>query len=131
MIVKMTNIKFKKFLKWIDYRVNDSAPFQWKCFGENAMFFNHISDDKQASICAIVDLKDQTVYEVNVTRSDPEMTYVAFRWFHPDYKKAYFKEAKKRGVSAKQAWDAVDFTDTADVSVIKGIIKTLMKEPQK
>ena len=68
MTVKMTNIKFKKFLKWIDYRVNDSAPFQWKCFGENALFFNHISDDKQVSICAIVDLKDQTVYEVNVTR---------------------------------------------------------------
>jgi hypothetical protein len=91
------------------------------------MFFNHESNDLQIAISAIVDLETQIVYCVDITRSDSLKPDIAVRWFHPDYEKAYYKEAKKRKICGKESWDGGEYIDTKDEKTIKSLIKNLMK----
>ena len=113
---------FKKYLKSINYRITDSTPFLWKCYGNTAHIFSFDCEDFSASI--VIDMKDQTVYEMEIFTNTSDL-----RWINPDYKKAYKKEAKKRKVKWNQAWDDVEFQEVDDPKVIlKEIKKYVDKE---
>lgn len=115
----MKNNLFKKYLKAINYRITESSPFQWNCYGENAHFFT--CDYDKITLSAIVDLKNQTVYEMELMTETSDT-----RWIHPDYKKSYQKEAKSRGIKWNQAWDDVDFQEVDDVNkLLKKMKKTV------
>lgn len=99
----------KEWMELVDYRMTEGDSYLWKCFGNKAFSLSAWNGDHNGwSFNMVFDTGTQTVYTVEVC------DYVrdrAYRMINPHFKAAHDQEAQHRGVSARQAWDDVNFVD--------------------
>jgi hypothetical protein len=100
-------ITVQDFTEAVDFQITGGSEYCWECFGPDARYLDsEHSKEFQASV--VFGGPERTVFVCEL------FDYVntrAYRWINPEYREAHEKEAKKRKVNAKTAWDGVDFTD--------------------
>jgi len=102
-------ITLKQWMETVNYRVTEGSAYGWKSFGPDAYMLDSWNGDQDGhSFTIIFDTKTQVVYEV---QAHDYVHNRAYRVINPDYAKANKKEAKRRNVSRKEAWDDVDYVD--------------------
>lgn len=82
----------EQFIKIANYHIVGGDKFLWDCYGTNARFLDFYDDD-DLHFSVIFDVETQRVYQVRVGNGTYD--YVLF---DPEYKSAYFAEAKARSV---------------------------------
>ena len=102
-------ISLKQFMETVGYRITEGGEYGWQCYGPNAYHLDSWNGEQDGhSFCIVFDTKTQEVYEV---QAHDYANNRAYRLINPDYVKANKKEAKRRGVSRREAWDDVDYVD--------------------
>jgi hypothetical protein len=102
-------ITLKEWMEIVDYRITEGSNYCWECYGPNAYMLDSWNGDQDGhSFTIIFDTKDQTVYEV---QAHDYVHNRAYRMVNEDFQKKMKKEAKRRDVSKKEAWDNVDYID--------------------
>ena len=93
------------------YKITEGADYCWECYGPNAYILDSWNSEQDGySFTIIFDTKDQTVYEV---QAHDYVNNRAYRMINEDFLKKMKKEAKRRNVSKKEAWDDVEYVDLA------------------
>ncbi len=102
-------ITLKEWMEIVNYRITEGSNYCWQCYGPNAYMLDSWNGDQNGhSFTIIFDTQDQTVYEVQAH------DYVhdrAQRMINKEFEKKMRKEAKRRDVSKKEAWEDVDYVD--------------------
>ena len=107
------NIMIKQFMETVNYRITVGSDYGWQCYGHNAYMLDSWNGEQDGhSLTIIFDTKTQEVYEV---QAHDYVNQRAYRWINPDYVKKNNKEARKRDVDRKEAWDNVDYVDLETV----------------
>jgi len=107
------NIMIKQFMETVNYRITEGSDYGWQCYGHNAYMLDSWNGEQDGhSLTIIFDTKTQEVYEV---QAHDYVNQRAYRWINPDYVKKNNKEARKRDVDRKEAWDNVDYVDLETV----------------
>jgi len=102
-------ITMKEFMELIDYKITEGSKYGWECYGPNAYMLDSWNGEQDGySFTIIFDTKDHTVYEV---QAHDYVHNRAYRMVNPDFEKKMKKEAKRRNVSKKEAWDDVNYID--------------------
>lgn len=106
-------ITLKDFMEAVDYRITEGSEFCWDCFGPNAYRLDSWNGEQDGHTVSVTfDTITQIVYQVEAFDYANNRAY---RWSHPDYKKAYEDEAKTRNVDPYEAWgddpDTVKFVE--------------------
>ena len=102
-------ISLKQFMETVNYRITEGSDYGWECYGHDAYMLDSWNGEQDGhSLTIIFDTKTQAVYEV---QAHDYVNQRAYRLINPDYAKKNKKEAKKRNVSRKEAWDDVDYVD--------------------
>lgn len=104
-------ITVKEYLEAINYRITGGSEFQWQCFGSNARYLDCDDGDFRDckfSINAVFDTVTQEIYTIETW---DYLADRAYRWISPDYRKAYKKACKKKGVDFEEASDEMKFID--------------------
>jgi hypothetical protein len=108
-------ITLKEWMEVVGYRITEGSDYQWECYGADAHCLDSWNGDQDGhSLSIYFDTKTQEVYEV---QAHDYKNNRAYRFINPDFAKKHKKEAKRRSVEYKQAWDDVDYIDletTAD-----------------
>ena len=103
----------KQFMETVNYRITEGSDYGWQCYGHNAYMLDSWNGEQDGhSLTIIFDTKTQAVYEV---QAHDYVNQRAYRWINPDYVKKNNKEARKRDVDRKEAWDNVDYVDLETV----------------
>ena len=96
-------------METVNYRITEGSDYGWQCYGHDAYMLDSWNGEQDGhSLTIIFDTKTQEVYEV---QAHDYVNQRAYRLINPDYAKKNKKEAKKRNVSRKEAWDDVDYVD--------------------
>ena len=96
-------------METVNYRITEGSDYGWQCYGHDAYMLDSWNGEQDGhSLTIIFDTKTQAVYEV---QAHDYVNQRAYRLINPDYAKKNKKEAKKRNVSRKEAWDDVDYVD--------------------
>jgi hypothetical protein len=99
----------KEWMELVDYKITEGADYCWECYGSNAYMLDSWNGEQDGySFTIIFDTKDHTVYEV---QAHDYVNNRAYRMINEDFLKKMKKEAKRRHVSKKEAWDDVDYVD--------------------
>ncbi len=99
----------KEFMELVDYRITEGSDYGWQCFGPDAYSLSSWNGDHDGwSFNIVFDTKTQVVYTAEVCDYARNRAY---RLMNPDYKQEHDEEAKQHNVSAKEAWDEVNFID--------------------
>jgi hypothetical protein len=107
------NVMIKQFMETVNYRITEGSDYGWQCYGHNAYMLDSWNGEQDGhSLSIIFDTKTQEVYEV---QAHDYVNERAYRWINPDYVKKNNKEARKRDVNRKEAWDNVDYVDLETV----------------
>ena len=102
-------ISLKQFMEAVGYRITEGDAYGWQCYGPDAYHLDSWNGEPDGhSFCIVFDTKTQEVYEA---QAHDYANNRAYRLINPDYAKANKKEAKRRGVSRREAWDDVDYVD--------------------
>lgn len=102
-------ITLKQWMEIVNYRISEGSDYQWECYGDNAHRLDAWNGEQDGHSHSIVfDTKTQEVYEV--TCYDYRNTR-AYRFMNPDFVKKHKKEAKRRQVDYKEAWDECEYID--------------------
>ena len=104
-------ISLEQFMKTVDYRITEGNTYDWRCYGDHAYSlsaWNGIHGAGGWSANITFDIKDQTVYEVDMCDYTNDRAY---RVINPDFVSAFEKESETRAVPLNQAWDEVDYVD--------------------
>jgi hypothetical protein len=102
-------ITLKEFMEICNYRITEGSDYQWECYGPNAYTLDSWNGDQDGhSFSIYFDTKTQEVYEVQIHDYRNQRAY---RMINPEFVKKHKKEAKRREVEYKQAWDNVDYVD--------------------
>ena len=104
-------ISLEQFMKTVDYRITEGNTYDWRCYGDHAYSlsaWNGIHGAGGWSANITFDIKDQTVYEVDMCDYTNDRAY---RVINPDFVDAFEKESETRAVPLNQAWDEVDYVD--------------------
>ena len=104
-------ISLEQFMKTVDYRITEGNTYDWRCYGDHAYSlsaWNGIHGAGGWSANITFDIKDQTVYEVDMCDYTNDRAY---RVINPDFVSAFEKESETRAVPLNQAWDEVDYMD--------------------
>jgi hypothetical protein len=91
------------------HHIVSGSEYLWSCYPDP-----HTLDycNDFASLSVVFNKKTQEIYEANVCfETGPLKDARPYRWLNPDYKDAYFKECKKRGIKKSIAWDDVKYID--------------------
>ena len=92
-----------------NYRITEGSDYQWECYGPNAYTLDSWNGDQDGhSFSIYFDTKTQEVYEVQIHDYRNQRAY---RMINPEFAKKHKKEAKRREVEYKEAWDNVDYVD--------------------
>ena len=92
-----------------NYRITEGSDYQWECYGPNAYTLDSWNGDQDGhSFSIYFDTKTQEVYEVQIHDYRNQRAY---RMINPEFVKKHKKEAKRREVEYKEAWDNVDYVD--------------------
>lgn len=93
----------------VGYRITEGSDYQWECYGPNAYTLDSWNGEQDGhSFSIYFDTKTQEVYEV---QAHDYRNQRAYRLINPDFVKKHKKEAKRRSVEYKEAWDNVDYID--------------------
>lgn len=93
----------------VGYRITEGSDYQWECYGPNAHTLDSWNGDQDGhSFSIYFDTKTQEVYEV---QAHDYRNQRAYRLINPVFAKKHKKEAKRREVDYKEAWDDVDYID--------------------
>jgi len=99
----------KEWMELVGYRITEGSDYMWQCYGSNAYALDSWNGEQDGhSFTVIFDTKDQTVYEV---QAHDYVHNRAYRMINPDFQKKNKKEAKRRDIDKKNAWDDVDYVD--------------------
>ena len=102
-------LTLKEFFEVTNYRISEGSEYGWECYGPNAYRLDAWNGDQNGHSHSIVfDTKTQEVYEVT---SYDYRNNRAYRLMNPDFAKKHKKEAKRRQVDHKEAFDNVDYID--------------------
>jgi hypothetical protein len=102
-------ITLKEFMEICNYRITEGSDYQWECYGPNAYTLDSWNGDQDGhSFSIYFDTKTQEVYEVQIHDYRNQRAY---RMINPEFVKKHKKEAKRRAVEYKEAWDNVDYVD--------------------
>ena len=102
-------ITMKEFMELVDYKITEGSKYGWECYGPNSYMLDSWNGEQDGySFTIIFDTKDHTVYEV---QAHDYVNNRAYRMINEDFLKKMKKEAKRRNVSKKEAWDNVDYID--------------------
>ena len=102
-------LTLKEFFEVTNYRISEGSDYGWECYGPNAYRLDAWNGDQNGHSHSIVfDNKTQEVYEVT---SYDYRNNRAYRLMNPNFVKKHKKEAKRRSVEYKEAWDDVDYVD--------------------
>lgn len=102
-------LTLKDWMEAVNYRISEGSDYQWNCYGYNAYSLDSWDGDQEGvSATVVFDTGDQTVYQVEVYDYSEGRAY---RLIHPDFRDAYKKEVKHRGVEDDVAYDGVKFID--------------------
>ena len=97
-------ISIKDWYEGVKYRVSDNWDFNWDCFGSNAVVLESDWGDCGGRTYTIT--YDNCTLEVFEVCSYSQEECTGLRWINPKYRKAYFAEEKRRGVT-----DITHFTE--------------------
>lgn len=103
-------ITMKDFMECTDYRITESSPFMWDCFGPNAIgidYWNGTYADG-VNVNIVYDAKTNFVYEMQAWDYANNREY---RWIHPGYIEGHAAEALRRNVDHFQSIDDRKFID--------------------
>ena len=96
-------------METVNYRITEGSDYGWQCYGHDAYMLDSWNGEQDGhSLTIIFDTKTQEVYEI---QAHDYVHNRAYRLINSDYAKKNKKEAKKRNVSRKEAWDDVDYVD--------------------
>jgi hypothetical protein len=95
----------EKFLKAINYKINDGYDYQWNCFGDNAHSIESIDEDNYECEC-IFDTKTQNVYQLSMV---DYVLNIGYTWLNPEFKEYYFNESVKRNVNPFEATEEIKY----------------------
>lgn len=102
-------ISLKDWMNCVNYRISEGSQYLWKCYGDHAHSLTAWDNDPDGVSASVVfDTQTQEVYEAAVY---DYARNVAYRLISPEYRDRYEQEANRRGVSAANAWDEVDYVD--------------------
>jgi hypothetical protein len=102
-------ITLKEWMEVVGYRITEGSEYQWECYGPNAHCLDSWSGDQDGhSFSIYFDTKTQEVYEVQIHDYRNQRAY---RLINPDFAKKHKKEAKRREIAFKEAWDDVNYVD--------------------
>jgi hypothetical protein len=103
-------MKLSEVNQAMDHKITSGSEHQWKCYPEGR-YLDYESDFAHVSV--IYNTTNQEIYQadISVKREAWDEDKKPYRWFNPDYKDSFYKEAKKRKVDPDQAWDDVKFID--------------------
>ena len=102
----------ERFLNTCEFRITEGSEYGWNCFGDNAYCLDSWNGEHEGhSFTIIFDKKTQTVYEL---QAHDYARNRAYRWFNPDYKDDFDREAEQRGSNSREAWDDLEYV-TLDV----------------
>ena len=102
-------ITLKEFMEICNYRITEGSDYQWECYGPNAYTLDSWNGDQDGhSFSIYFDTKTQEVYEVQIHDYRNQRAY---RMINPEFVKKHKKEAKRREVEYKEAWDDVNYID--------------------
>lgn len=93
--------------KALDHRITGGSEYCWRCYGSDARFLEYESDHAHVSV--LFDSKTQIVYEASIINKVNVVT--PYRWLNPEYKDAYYAEAKEKNVDPHEAWDNTKWCD--------------------
>ena len=101
----------QEILATANYTINSGSAFLWKCWGPCARFVECETDHGWLSV--VVDVKDGTVYEVNVEKRD--YSNPRYVWYNPDFRAAYKSEEQSRGISDDDADHIIELEVWSDL----------------
>lgn len=97
----------------VGYRITEGSDYQWECYGDHAHCLDSWNGDQDGhSFSIYFDTKTQEVYEV---QAHDYRNQRAYRLINPEFVKKHTKEAKRRSVDHKEAWDDVNYVDLETV----------------
>jgi hypothetical protein len=100
-------------MELVEYRITEGGDYGWQCFGSDAYSLSSWNGDHDGwSFNIVFDTQTQEVYTVEACDYARNRAY---RLINPDYKDTHDREARDRGVNAKEAWDEVDYIDLEEV----------------
>jgi hypothetical protein len=90
-------INMKQWMEIVGYRITEGSEYCWQCFGSHAYTLDAWDGDNEEgySLSITFSTKTQEVFQVEVhdyKRSN------AYRFTHPDFRKAFEAEEKARGL---------------------------------
>ena len=99
----------QEWMELVSYRITEGSAYTWQCYGTNAYALDSWNGEHDGhSFTIIFDTKDQTVYEV---QAHDYLHQRAYRMINEDFAKKMSKEADRRDVNKKEAWDDVNYID--------------------
>ena len=102
-------ITLKQWMELVDYRITEGSDYQWECYGPNAHCLDSWNGEQDGhSFSVYFDTKTKEVYEV---QAHDYRNQRAYRLINPDFIKKHKKEANRRQVEFKEAWDDVEYVD--------------------
>jgi len=102
-------INLKQWMEAAEYKISEGSDYGWECYGPYAHRLDAWDGDHNGANTSVVfDTEDQTVYEVTAYDYTNNRAY---RMINPDYLKKHKKEAKRRKVDWRNAWDDVNYID--------------------
>jgi len=91
------------------HHIVSGCEYLWSCYPDS-----HTLDyeNEFASLSVVFNKKTQEIYEANIcVETGPLKDARPYRWLNPEYKDAFFKECKKRGIKKSIAWDDIKYID--------------------
>ena len=102
-------LTLKEWMELVDYRITEGSDYGWECYGPNVHMLDSWNGEQDGhSFTVIFDTKTQVIYEV---QAHDYVHNRAYRMINENFRKKMKKEAKRRDVNKKEAWDDVDYVD--------------------
>jgi len=102
-------LTLKEWMELVDYRITEGSDYGWECYGPNVHMLDSWNGEQDGhSFTVIFDTKTQVIYEV---QAHDYVHNRAYRMINEDFRKKMKKEAKRRDVDRKEAWDNVDYVE--------------------
>jgi hypothetical protein len=102
-------ITLKEWMEVVGYRITEGSDYQWECYGANAYCLDSWNGDIDGhSFSIYFDTRSQEVYEVQI---HDYVNSRAYRMINPEFIKKHKKEAKRRQIEFKEAWDDIEYID--------------------
>lgn len=102
-------MRIEHFLQAVNYQINESAEFLWKCFGDDVKFLDaSISSDipnEDVSVSCTFHPTTRKVFSIEIW-NDRDFDYgsdncIGYLWVDPNFIEAYQKEYSIRGLGYK------------------------------